>query len=74
MKILMNPVVQKQTITEDNTSFQMLMDIINTNKENPTDVVLCLQKYLDAPHEIPVGCGCHISSLCRHILISLSVV
>ena len=62
MKILMNPVVQKHIVTEDNTSFQMLMDIINTHKENPTDVILCLQKYLDAPHEIPVSRGCAISS------------
>jgi hypothetical protein len=58
MKILMNPVVQKQMVTEDESSFHMLLDIINVHKETPADVILCLKKYLDTQHEIPVGYLC----------------
>lgn len=64
MKILMNPVGLKQKmVTEDNCSFQMLNDILNTHRENPADFVLCLQKYLDFPHEIPVGCEYYLSHM-----------
>ena len=50
-------------VTEDNCSFQMLNDILNTHRENPADFVLCLQKYLDFPHEIPVGCEYYLSHM-----------
>lgn len=69
MKILKNPVVKKQMTTEDYTSFQMQTDILSAHKEDPSDIVSCLQKYLDVPHEIPVGWDVTNFLRCIHFYI-----
>ena len=64
MKIVVSPVVNKQMVTEDSTSYEMFLDILTTHEEDPDSLFSCLQKYLDSPHEIPVRIHyCNITTL-----------